>query len=175
VWGITASDSVNGYIAWGGPPRDPAIDGTIVPAAAGGSLMLTPDISLAALRAMKEQFGSRIYGRYGFVDAFNPTTNWVGPDVIGINIGPILLSAENLRTGNIWRWFMRNREISKAMRLIGLHTYTELPRRSLLLPQPRAGSRAVSSQRAAKDAEAPGFKRERWQADAAYLRGALNR
>lgn len=125
VWGITASDSVEGYVAWGGPPRDPAIDGTIVPCAAGGSLQFTPDISLRALRTMKEKFGERVYGRYGFVDAFNPTTDWVNTDVIGINIGPILLSAENLRTGNVWRWFMRNAEIPKAMELIKLRPYTK--------------------------------------------------
>ena len=120
IWGITASDSVKGYVAWGGPPRDPLIDGSVVPTAPGGSLQFTPDISLPALRAMLEQFGERIYGRYGFVDAFNPTTNWVGPDVVGINTGPILLSAENLRTGNVWRWFMRNPEISRALGLVGL-------------------------------------------------------
>jgi hypothetical protein len=119
VWGITASDSVKGYVAWGGPPRHPAIDGTVVPCAAGGSLMFTPDISLPALRAM-HRFGDRIYGRYGFVDAFNPTTGWVNPDVIGIDIGIVLLSAENLRAGNVWRWFMRNGEVGRAMRLIGL-------------------------------------------------------
>ncbi|MFS8084887.1 MAG: glucoamylase family protein, partial [Acidobacteriota bacterium] len=51
MWGITASDSIKGYMVWGGPPRDQAIDGTVVPAAAGGSLMFTPDISLATLRA----------------------------------------------------------------------------------------------------------------------------
>ncbi len=121
LWGITASDSVKGYVAWGGPPRDPLIDGSIVPTAAGGSLQFTPDITLAALRAMKEQFGPKIYGRYGFADAFNPTTGWVGPDYVGINVGPIILSAENLRTGNVWRWFMRNREITRAMRLVGLN------------------------------------------------------
>jgi hypothetical protein len=123
VWGITASDSVKGYVAWGGPPRDPAIDGTVVPCAAGGSLMLTPDISLPALIAMREKFGDRVYGRYGFVDAFNPNTGWVGPDVIGIDVGILLLSAENLRTGNVWRWFMRNREVLQAMRLAGLERY----------------------------------------------------
>jgi hypothetical protein len=123
VWGITASDSVKGYVAWGGPPRDPAVDGTVVPCAAGGSLMLTPDISLSALRAMREKFGDKIYGRYGFVDAFNPNTGWVGPDVIGIDIGVMLLSAENLRTGNVWRWFMRNREVPAAMRMAGLERY----------------------------------------------------
>src|ERR1051325_6044675 len=120
MWGITASDSVKGYVAWGGPPRDPAIDGSIVPSAAGGSLQFTPDISLQTLRAMKEKYGERIYGRYGFTDAFNPLTGWVGPDGISINVGIILLSAENLRTGNIWRWFMLNSEIPRAMRLVGL-------------------------------------------------------
>lgn len=120
VWGITASDSARGYVAWGGPPRDPAIDGTVVPCAAGGSLMFTPDISLPALRAMHEKFGGRVYGKYGFADAFNPNTGWVGPDVIGINVGITLLSAENLRTGNVWRWFMRNPELGRAMRLIKL-------------------------------------------------------
>lgn len=123
IWGITASDSAKGYVAWGGPPRDRAIDGTVVPCAAGGSLMITPDISLPALKAMHEKFGERIYGRYGFTDAFNPNTNWIGPDVIGIDVGITLLSAENLRTGNVWRWFMRNREIEKAFRLVGLERY----------------------------------------------------
>ncbi|HEX7177412.1 MAG TPA: glucoamylase family protein [Pyrinomonadaceae bacterium] len=120
VWGITASDSARGYTAWGGPPRHPDIDGTVVPAAAGGSLMFTPDISLRALREMKERYGERIYGRYAFIDAFNPTTGWTNPDVIGIDIGPVLLSAENLRSGNVWRWFMRNGEIPRAMRSVGL-------------------------------------------------------
>ncbi|HWP41737.1 MAG TPA: glucoamylase family protein [Blastocatellia bacterium] len=123
VWGITASDSAKGYVAWGGPPRHPAIDGTVVPCAAGGSLMLTPDISLRALVHMREKFGDRIYGRYGFADAFNPNTGWIGPDVIGIDVGIMLLSAENLRTENVWRWFMRNREVVDAMRSVGLERY----------------------------------------------------
>jgi hypothetical protein len=120
VWGITASDSARGYVAWGGPPRHPDIDGTVVPAAAAGSLMFTPDISLRALRVMKEQYGARVYGRYGFTDAFHPTNGWTGPDVIGIDLGITLLSAENLRGGNVWRWFMRNREITRALDEVGL-------------------------------------------------------
>ncbi|MDQ5845393.1 MAG: hypothetical protein M3539_08875 [Acidobacteriota bacterium] len=123
VWGITASDSAKGYLAWGGPPRDPAIDGTVVPSAAGGSLMFTPEISIAALRTMKEKFGDKVYGKYGFTDAFNPNTGWIDTDVIGINAGIILLSAENARTGNVWRWFMKNREIPRAMQLVGLRPY----------------------------------------------------
>jgi hypothetical protein len=120
VWGITASDSAKGYVAWGGPPRDPSIDGTVVPCAAGGSLMFTPDISVRALLSMREKYGERVYGRYGFADAFNPNNGWVNPDVIGIDLGITLLSAENLRSGNVWRWFMSNREIPRAMRLVGL-------------------------------------------------------
>ncbi len=125
VWGITASDSAKGYVAWGGPPAHPAIDGTIVPCAAGGSLMLTPDIALPALRAMRERFGEHIYGRYGFVDAFNPLTGWVDPDVIGIDVGITLLSAENLRAESVWRWFMANPEIGRALDRAGLQ---RLPR-----------------------------------------------
>lgn len=120
IWGISASDSAKGYVAWGGPPRHPRIDGTVVPCAAGGSLMFAPDITLPALQAMKDKFGDKIYGRYGFVDAFHPTNGWINPDVIGIDVGITLLSAENLRSGNVWRWFMRNREIPRALQLVGL-------------------------------------------------------
>ncbi len=134
IWGITASDSARrdsetGYVAWGGPPRHPAIDGTVVPCAAGGSLMFTPDISMPALRTMYEKFGDRIYGRYGFTDAFNPNTGWVNRDVIGIDVGITLLSAENLRTGNVWYYFMRNQEIPHAMQLIGLNKVSPPTRR----------------------------------------------
>jgi hypothetical protein len=125
VWGVTASDSARGYLAWGGPPRDLAIDGTVVPSAAGGSLMFTPAFSLSALSTMHQKYGVKVYGRYGFVDAFNPNTGWTDTDVIGINVGIILLSAENMRTGNIWRWFMRNREMPRAMTAVGLLKYNK--------------------------------------------------
>ena len=118
VWGITASDSRKGYVAWGGPPRHEAIDGSVVPAAAAGSLMFAPDITVPALREMHRRFGSRVYHRYGFADAFHPTDGWVNPDVIGIDLGITLLSAENLRTGRIWGWFMRNPEIRLGMQRV---------------------------------------------------------
>jgi hypothetical protein len=128
IWGITASDSRQGYVAWGGPPRHERIDGTVVPCAAGGSLMLAPDITLPAVREMRTRFGDRIYGRYGFADAFHPTDGWVNPDVIGIDLGITLLSAENLRTGRVWEWFMRNAEIPAAMTRAGLQTTAQTPR-----------------------------------------------
>ena len=120
VWGISASDSRRGYLAWGGPPRNPAIDGTVVPSAAGGALMLAPDITVPVMRELRQRFGDRIYGRYGFADAFHPTEGWVNPDVIGIDLGITLLSAENLRTGRVWCWFGQNPEIPSAMTRAGL-------------------------------------------------------
>jgi hypothetical protein len=120
IWGITASDSISGYVAWGGPPDDPRVDGTVVPCAPAGSLMFTPRECVAALRKMKQLYGDRIYGHYGFTDAFNPNTAWVNPDVIGIDVGITLLSAENLATGKVWNWFMQNGGIVKAMDQIGL-------------------------------------------------------
>jgi hypothetical protein len=90
--------------------------------------MFTPEITLAALKTMHERWGDRIYDHYGFVDAFNPNNGWVNPDVIGIDVGITLISAENLRTGNVWRWFMRNKEIPKAMRLVGFRRARQVRR-----------------------------------------------
>jgi len=126
AWGITASDSAKGYVAWGGPPLDPAIDGTLVPCGPGGSLMFTPDIALRALLNMRGMLDGRVYTHYSFVDAFNPLSKWIDPDVIGIDVGITLMSAENMRTGNVWRWFMRNGNIRAAMDKVGLR---EAPRK----------------------------------------------
>jgi hypothetical protein len=120
AWGITASDSAKGYVAWGGPPMNPAIDGSLVACAPGGSLMFTPEIALRDLRNMRDMLGGRVYTHYGFVDAFNPLTQWIDPDVIGIDLGITVLSAENMRTGNVWRWFMRNGSIRGAMDKAGM-------------------------------------------------------
>jgi hypothetical protein len=120
VWGMTASDSQKGYVAWGGPPRHKDIDGSVVPAAAAGSLMLAPDVALPAVREIHRRFGHAVFARYGFADAFHPTTGWINPDVIGIDLGITLLSAENLRTGRIWTWFMKNPEITTALERAGV-------------------------------------------------------
>ena len=118
-WGITASDSVNGYTAWGGPPAMGAIDGTIVPCAAGGSLPFAPADCLSVLRNIRTTF-PRTWQRYGFIDAFNPLTNWYDPDVIGIDVGITMLMAENQRSQFVWNTFMTNPEIQKALGLVQL-------------------------------------------------------
>ena len=158
VWGISASDSIKGYVAWGGPPRDQAIDGTVVPYAAAGSLMFIPKLALAALRTIRAKYGSQIYGKYGFADAFNPNTGWVDSDVIGIDLGITLLSAENARTGNLWRWFMRNREIPDAMSKVGLNLFRSRPEHHFngrwKMGRSRLSSIRANENLTAKDAEA---------------------
>jgi hypothetical protein len=119
IWGITASDGPKGYRIYGEIKEFEPVDGTVAPAAAGGSLMFTPDISIPALRAIQEHFGDRVFGRYGFVDGYNPSLGWFDTDVVGIDVGITLLSAENLLTGNVWRWFMANEAASRALDLIG--------------------------------------------------------
>lgn len=120
IWGISASDSENGYLAWGVPSNDKRIDGSVVPNAVAGSLMFTPDITLPTLKEMKEKYGDNVYGRYSFADAFNPNTGWVDSDVLGIDLGISLLSAENLRSGKVWYWFMQNEDARRAFQKIGL-------------------------------------------------------
>ena len=115
LWGVTPSDSVTGYVIWGYPTSRRDLDGTVVPCVAGGSLMFTPDICLPALHYMWQEFGRYIYGRYGFADSFHPLTLWVNPDVIGIDVGITLLSAENLRSGAVWKWFNQSPDIQRAM------------------------------------------------------------
>ena len=118
IWGITASDGPNGYRIYAELQYFDAMDGTVAPSAAGGSLMFTPDISIATLRAMREHFGDRVYRKYGFV-SYNLALKWFDTDVVGIDLGVMLLSAENLVTGNVWHWFMANEVVPHAMDLAG--------------------------------------------------------
>lgn len=120
LWGLTASDSAQGYVAWGTPgPDEDRSDGTVVPCAPGGSLPFAPAECLAVLHRMRETGGPGTWGRYGFTDAFNPQTGWASPDVIAINVGITLVMAENLRTGLVWRTFMQAPEVQRGMREAG--------------------------------------------------------
>ena len=118
-WGVTASDSMRGYTAWGALGRPAQMDGSVAPSAAAGSLTFLPAECLGVLRAMKARYGDKCWGRYGFVDAFNPAANWYNPDVLGIDLGIGVVMAENLRSGMVWQTFMRNAEADRAMQLAG--------------------------------------------------------
>jgi hypothetical protein len=118
LWGITASDSEQGYVIWGGPPAVGPIDGTIVPSAAGGSLPFLPQATLRVLKTIRARYNPA-WNKYGFVNAFNPLKNWYDPDVIGIDTGITMLMAENLRTGFVWDTFMKTPEAQRGMQRAG--------------------------------------------------------
>ena len=123
LWGITASDAPDKrYVVWGGPPATGPIDGTIVPSACGGSLPFLPDATLRVLKTIRTRYGSA-WSKYGFVNAFNPLTNWYDTDVIGIDTGITMLMAENLRSGFVWNRFMKAAEASRGMQRAGFKSY----------------------------------------------------
>jgi hypothetical protein len=122
LWGISASDYVKGYTAWGGPPSQGPIDGSIVPCATGGSLAFLYEDCIRVLRNIRGRYRDKAWGRYGFVDAFNPLTGWYDQDVLGIDLGITMLMAENHRTGFVWETFMKNQEAQAAMQKAGFHS-----------------------------------------------------
>ena len=95
------------------------IDGTVVPAAAGGSLAFLPQDALRVLGAIRNRYAKKAWKRYGFVDAFNPLTGWYDADVIGIDLGISALMAENQRTQFVWNTFMKDPAAQKGMSLAG--------------------------------------------------------
>jgi len=148
VWGLTACDGpgdfklrIDGiereffsYSARGPDDRD---DGTLAPTALGGSIAFAPEIVLPALAAIKARYGSAIYGRYGFLDSFNPTlanpalahlikeggivpgVAWVDDDYLGIDQGPIVTMIANYRDGLIWKRMHRSAPIVAGLRTAG--------------------------------------------------------
>ena len=127
LWGITASDSAKGYAVWGGPPATGPIDGTVVPCAPGGSMPFLPEACMRVLRTIKDRYGANAWGRYGFVDAFNPLKNWYDTDVVGIDTGITLVMIENARSAFVWDTFMKNPEAQRGMERAGFKAYQPSP------------------------------------------------
>jgi hypothetical protein len=127
LWGVTASDSMKGYVAWGGPPATGPIDGTVVPCASAGSLPFLPEAVMRVLRTIKTKYGENAWGRYGFVDAFNPLKNWYDTDVVGIDTGITIVMIENSRSAFVWDTFMKNPEARRGMDRAGFKAYQPLP------------------------------------------------
>jgi hypothetical protein len=123
LWGITASDSEHGYEVWGGPPATGPIDGTVVPCASAGSLPFLPGPVMRVLRTIQYRYGAGTWSRYGFVDAFNPLTNWYDSDIVGIDAGISMVMAENARTAFVWDTFMKNPEAQRGMERAGFKSY----------------------------------------------------
>jgi len=117
-WGLTASDNQNGYLAHE-PANNITDNGTLTPTAALSSMPYTPALSMAVLKHFYRTYGDRLWGEYGFYDAFNPGTNWFATSYLAIDQGPIICMIENYRTGLLWDLFMQNPEIQPALDAIG--------------------------------------------------------
>ena len=114
-WGLTASDNQSGYSA-----HSPTNDlGVISPTAAVSSIPYTPEQSLAAIRHFYYMLGDRLWGPYGFYDAFNITADWWGTSYISIDQGPMVVMIENYRTGLIWNLFMSCPEVQNGLIKLG--------------------------------------------------------
>ncbi len=91
------------------------IDGSVVSCATAAPCHSCRRNACAFFRYMRENYAQKAWRTYGFVDAFNPLTNWYSADVLGIDLGITILMAENARTGFVWEQFMKNDEAIRGM------------------------------------------------------------
>ncbi|KAF0151067.1 MAG: hypothetical protein FD143_2300 [Ignavibacteria bacterium] len=138
TWGFTACDGPgskynhDGKVFYDYAPRGSSgldstefDDGTIAPTAAGGSIPFAPEICIPTLMNMKDKYGTAgLWGKYGFVDAFNPTINWFDKEYLGLDQGPIILMIENYYNGFVWKYFMKDEIVKKGLRILGFE-YTK--------------------------------------------------
>ncbi|HEY3937186.1 MAG TPA: glucoamylase family protein [Bryobacteraceae bacterium] len=124
-WGITAVDGPKGYVPYEPNPR--LDDGTIAPTGAIASFPYTPEASMRALKYFYREFGDRLWGIYGFRDAFNLQDDWFSRIYMGLNQAPMVVMIENYRTGLIWKDFMANSEIQAMVRRVGFRTFPASP------------------------------------------------
>ncbi|MEP6615614.1 MAG: glucoamylase family protein [Ginsengibacter sp.] len=114
-WGLTASDIPNGYTA-SSPTNDV---GVIAPTAAISSLPYTPAESMQALKFFYYKLGDKLWGTYGFKDAFSLHKLWFADSYLAIDEGPIIVMIENYRSGLLWQLFTSCPEVKAGMRNLG--------------------------------------------------------
>lgn len=119
-WGLTASYSVAGYAAHA--PDDKNDLGVISPTAALSSFPYTPDQSMAAMKHWYANLKDKLWGPYGFYDAFSETNNWFPPHYLAIDQGPIVVMMENHRTGLLWKLFMSCPEVKTGLKKLGFES-----------------------------------------------------
>ena len=117
-WGLTSSDDPWGY-GQHAPDCDP---GVISPTAALSSFPYAPEQAMRALRHFYHDLGDRIWGEFGFVDAFSETHDWYASSYLAIDQGPIVAMIENHRTGLLWKLFMSCDEIRAGLRRLGFES-----------------------------------------------------
>jgi hypothetical protein len=125
IWGLSASDGPEGYKAYGGPTAGPD-DGTLAPSSAIAAILYDREIALQAAYGFQNRFPEAL-GRYGFNIALNPSKAWMSPDVIGIDLGQMLLAIENSRDGLPHRLVGRHPVAQRGMDRIGFRRTYEGP------------------------------------------------
>ncbi len=116
-WGLTASYSVKGYA--GHAPNKENDKGVISPTAALSSFPYTPKESMQAMKYWYNEMGDKVWGKFGFYDAFSIHHNWFLPRYLAIDQGPIVVMMENYRTGLLWKLFMSSPEIQEGLTKLG--------------------------------------------------------
>jgi hypothetical protein len=115
IWGLTASDDPWGYSA-----HSPTNDlGVITPSAAISSIVYTPVQSMDALKTFYYFLGDRLWGDYGFYDAFDVSEGWWASSTLAIDQGPELIMIENYRTGLLWKLFMSDPDVQNGLDKLG--------------------------------------------------------
>jgi hypothetical protein len=114
-WGLTASYSIKGYSA-----HQPNNDlGVISPTAALSSFPYTPNESMKALKYFYFTVGNKIWGEYGFYDAFSEEFDWYIERYLAIDQNTITPMIENHRTGLLWRLFMSHPDVQNGLTRLG--------------------------------------------------------
>ena len=119
-WGLTASYSVMGYAAHA--PGDKKDLGVISPTAALSSMPYTPGQSLQAMRHWYNDMKDKLWGSFGFYDAFSETDNWYPKRYLAIDQGPVVVMMENYRSGLLWKLFMSCPEIKTGLKKLGFQS-----------------------------------------------------
>jgi hypothetical protein len=119
-WGLTASYSVKGYAAHAPDERNDL--GVISPTAALSSIPYTPELSTKAMRHWYQDMKDKLWGSFGFYDAFSETADWYPKDYLAIDQGPIVVMIENYRSGLLWKLFMSCPEIQDGLRKLGFQS-----------------------------------------------------
>lgn len=119
-WGLTSSYSMKGY-AGHAPTKDRDL-GVISPTAALSSFPYTPKESMAAMKNWYTNKKDKLFGVYGFYDAFSETENWYLPRYLAIDQGPAVVMMENYRSGLLWNLFMSCPEIKDGLKKLGFES-----------------------------------------------------
>ncbi len=119
-WGLSSSYSVKGYA--GHAPSSERDLGVISPTAALSSFPYTPTQSMAAMKYWYNNMKEKLWGPYGFYDAFSETADWYLPRYLAIDQGPIVVMMENYRSGLLWNLFMSSPEIKDGLNKLGFES-----------------------------------------------------